>query len=92
MVVLASIGNGLGSGIVLTLGADLSPAGERSRFLGVWRLVGDSGALVGPLLTAAVASLGAALTLTWLIGVIGAAVMWRRVPETLRPAVTVAEG
>ena len=92
VVVLASIGNGLGSGIVLTLGADLSPAAERSRFLGVWRLVGDAGALVGPLLTAAVASLGAALTLTWLIGVIGAAVLWRRVPETLRPAVTVAEG
>ena len=88
----AGIGNGLGSGIVLALGADLSPAGERSRFLGVWRLVVDSGALVGPLLTAAVASLGAALTLTWLIGVIGAAVLWRRVPETLRPAVTVAEG
>ena len=92
VVMLASIGNGLGSGILLTLGADLAPADEPSRFLGVWRLVGDCGTLVGPLLTSVVASLGAALTLTWLIAIIGGAVLWRRVPETLRPAVTAAEG
>ena len=83
---LAGIGNGLGSGILLTLGADLAPAGERSRFLGVWRLVGDCGVLAGPLLTSAVASLPAALALTWLMGVAGGGVLWRRVPETLRPA------
>ena len=83
---LAGIGNGLGSGILLTLGADLAPAGERSRFLGVWRLVGDCGVLAGPLLTSAVASLPAALALTWLIGVAGGGVLWRRVPETLRPS------
>ena len=92
VAVLAGIGNGLGSGILLTLGADLAPADERSRFLGVWRLVGDCGTLVGPLLTSAVASLGAALVLTWLIGLAGGAALWRRVPETLRPAVTAAEG
>ena len=90
VAVLAGIGNGLGSGIVLTLGADLAPAGERSRFLGVWRLVGDCGALAGPLLTAAAASLSAALALTWLIGVAGGAVLWWRVPETLRPAAAAA--
>ena len=87
---LAGIGNGLGSGILLTLGADLAPADERSRFLGVWRLVGDCGVLAGPLLTSAVASLPAALALTWLIGAAGGGVLWRRVPETLRPAVTAA--
>ena len=81
---LAGIGNGLGSGILLTLGADLAPADERSRFLGVWRLVGDCGVLAGPLLTSAVASLPAALALTWLIGAAGGGVLWRRVPETLR--------
>ena len=90
VAVLAGIGNGLGSGIVLTLGADLAPAGERSRFLGVWRLVGDCGALAGPLLTAAAASLSAAFALTWLIGVVGGAVLWWRVPETLRPAAAAA--
>ena len=85
---LAGIGNGLGSGILLTLGADLAPADERSRFLGVWRLVGDCGVLAGPLLTSALASLPAALALTWLIGAAGGGVLWRRVPETLRPEVT----
>ena len=92
MVMLAGIGNGLGSGIVLTLGADLAPAAERSRFLGVWRLVGDCGALAGPLLASAVASLGVTLTLSWLIGIVGGAVLWWRVPETLRPAAAAAEG
>ena len=87
---LAGIGNGLGSGILLTLGADLAPAGERSRFLGVWRLVGDCGVLAGPLLTSAVASLPAALAVTWLIGAAGGGVLWCRVPETLRPGVTAA--
>ena len=83
---LAGVGNGLGSGILLTLGADPAPADERSRFLGVWRLVGDCGVLAGPLLTSAVASLPAALALTWLIGAAGGGVLWRRVPETLRAA------
>ena len=87
---LAGIGNGLGSGILLTLGADLAPVDERSRFLGVWRLVGDCGVLAGPLLTSAVASLPAALALTWLIGAAGGGVLWRRVPETLRPAAAAA--
>ena len=89
---LAGIGNGLGSGLLLTLGADLAPAGERSRFLGVWRLVGDCGVLAGPLLTSGLASLPAALALTWLIGAAGGGVLWRRVPETLKPAGAAAEG
>ena len=88
MVMLAGIGNGLGSGIVLTLGADLAPADERSRFLGVWRLVGDCGVLAGPLLTSA-AGLAAGRPGSDLAdrGVGG---LWRRVPETLRPEVTAA--
>ncbi len=86
VALLAGVGNGLGSGVLLTLGADLAPAGERSRFLGVWRLVGDCGVLAGPLLTSAVASLPAALVLTCLIGAAGGGVLWRRVPETLRAA------
>ena len=43
LVMLAGIGNGLGSGIVLTLGADLAPADDRSRFLacgGWWATAG----------------------------------------------------
>ena len=37
--------------------ADLAPARASSQFLGVWRMVGDVGALTGPLLTSIVFSI-----------------------------------
>jgi len=78
--------NGLGSGINLTLGSDLSPELGRSQFLGLWRLVTDVGTAGGPLLVAAVtsvATLGAAPAAVAVIGLLGAGVMWKAVPETL---------
>ncbi|MGK2965680.1 MAG: MFS transporter, partial [Tepidiformaceae bacterium] len=41
--IFVGFGNGLGSGIVMTLGADFSPARGRAQFLGAWRFVGDLG-------------------------------------------------
>jgi hypothetical protein len=60
---IAAVGNGLGSGIVMTLGADTAPEQARSQFLGGWRfvsVVGGSGApaLIG--LVTAQAGLAAA--------------------------------
>ena len=49
-------GNGLGSGTMMTLGADLSPPGATGEFLGVWRLIGDAGAVGGPLVVGAMAT------------------------------------
>jgi MFS family permease len=46
---LIGLGNGLGSGTMMTLGADLAPPGATGEFLGLWRLIGDSGAASGPL-------------------------------------------
>jgi MFS family permease len=43
------LGNGLGSGSMMTLGADLAPPGATGEFLGLWRLIGDTGAASGPL-------------------------------------------
>ena len=83
---LLGFANGLGSGINMTLGSDLSPALGRSQFLGLWRLVTDLGSAGGPLLVAiviTVASLGAAPVAVALIGLAGAGVMWKAVPETL---------
>lgn len=54
VAVLIAAGNGLGSGIVMTIGADTAPAVGRSQFLGGWRLCGDIGATSGPLLISAV--------------------------------------
>jgi MFS family permease len=45
---LAGLGNGLSSGGMMTLGADLAPSKGRGEFLGVWRLIGDAGGTGGP--------------------------------------------
>lgn len=54
--VVVGIGNGLGSGTMMTLGADLAPPGATGEFLGLWRLIGDAGAVGGPLVVGAMAS------------------------------------
>ncbi|MCO8183050.1 MAG: MFS transporter [Tropheryma whipplei] len=46
---LMGIGNALGSGIILTLGADLAGTSDQTAFISVWRLVTDIGQSVGPL-------------------------------------------
>ncbi len=87
VAMLTGIGNGLGPGIVMTLGADFAPEGRRGEFLGVWRFMGDVGTAGGPLaasIIAGVASLALAATVTAAFGFTGAALMWLRVPETLR--------
>ena len=84
--VVIGLGNGIGSGINLILGADLAPEENRGEFLGVWRLIGDSGRAMGP---AVIGQIGqaAALTVAGLatagIGGVGAAVLVFLVPETL---------
>jgi MFS family permease len=47
--ILIGFGNGLGAGIVLTLGADFSPKSGPEEFLGLWRLIADIGGSGGPL-------------------------------------------
>lgn len=53
---LIGFGNGIGAGTMMTLGADLAPEGATGEFLGVWRLIGDGGAFVGPLAAGLLAS------------------------------------
>lgn len=84
---VAGFGNGLGAGIVMTLGADFSPARARGEFLGVWRLIGDIGTAGGPFVVgglAAVLSLGAASVATGGIGLLGAGIMYVWVAEPLQ--------
>ncbi len=82
----AGLGNGLGSGINMTLGADFAPPRERGEFLGVWRLMGDSGSFAGPILMGYVASasaLASAFSVTAALGIVGALIMIFFVQETL---------
>jgi MFS family permease len=82
-------GNGLGSGIVMTLGADFSPVMGRAQFLGAWRVCGDLGTAGGPLIVTAataLASLAAASITMGALGGVGVALMLFLMPETLRRA------
>jgi len=86
---LLGLGNGLGAGIVMTLGADFAPPGQRGEFLGVWRLIADVGQAAGPVIisvVSAVATLGAASVTTGGLGLVAALVMFLFVPEPLRRA------
>ncbi len=56
VAMVMSLGNGIGSGIMMTLGADAAPAQNRVRFLGIWRLVSDSGNAAGPIVVSVVAT------------------------------------
>lgn len=83
---LSGFGNGFGSGVVMTLGADLAPAERAGEFIGVWRLVADIGGAVAPLgigAFAEVATLGASAVASGLIGLAGVGIMLFLVEETL---------
>jgi MFS family permease len=58
VAMLMGFGNGIGSGILMTLGADVAPERGRAQFLGIWRVFQDSGAAAGPVLVSAVAAAG----------------------------------
>ncbi|WP_315915180.1 MFS transporter [Arthrobacter sp. lap29] len=81
---LIGFGNGIGSGLVMTLGADYSPRRGRARFLGIWRFLADSGGSSGPAilagLTAAV-SLSFGIAASGLLGLGAAAVLWFWIPR-----------
>jgi MFS family permease len=84
---LIGFGNGIGSGMIMTLGADYSPVAGRAHFLGLWRLMSDIGSTGGPaLLSAATAlvSLAAGIWCTALLGFAAAAVLWHWIPRTPR--------
>jgi MFS family permease len=74
------IGNGLGAGLIMTLGADASPTDGRTQFLGGWRLCADLGRAAGPLALSglsAVMSLGASAVVLGVGAVLGAG--WLRI-------------
>ncbi|HEX7380919.1 MAG TPA: MFS transporter, partial [Nevskiaceae bacterium] len=81
------LGNGIGSGLVMTIGADASPRDGRTQFLGLWRLFSDIGASATPVLlsaVAAVATLAAGIVLVGAFGPLAAVVFWRWLPHRVR--------
>ncbi len=77
-------GNGIGSGIIMTIGADASPPEGRTQFLGLWRTMADFGGGSGPLLLSAITglvSLAASVLTIGSMGFIAAYMFWRWLPH-----------
>jgi len=86
---LLGLGNGISSGLVMTLAADAAPPHARPQFLGLWRLLGDTGACSGPFILSALTaglSLAAGIACMGLTGLAAAAVFWRWLPHGRLPA------
>lgn len=83
-------GNGIGSGIVMTLGADISPSVGRPTFLGLWREIADAGSGLGPVLLSvvtAIAGLGAGIVVSGFVGFGAAWALWKWIPRRARSRV-----
>lgn len=79
-----SLANGIGSGILMTLGADLADRNNPAPFLGAWRFTGNLGGAAAPLVIAgvtAVASLSFAAATLGVLGLVGAGVIARYLPR-----------
>jgi MFS family permease len=82
---IVGFGNGLGSGCMLTLGSDLAPKESMGEFLGMWRLIGDTGQTGAPLVVGTIAdalSLSMATLVIAGAGIGAALVLALLVPET----------
>ncbi|MFF2397669.1 MFS transporter [Nocardia sp. NPDC058114] len=90
VAVLLGFANGLSNGVIMTVGADVAPPGQRAEFLGAWRLTHDIGMFAGPIAVGAISAvtvLGAAAGALAVAGLGGAAAMYRWFPG--RPVVAV---
>ncbi|MCI2158228.1 MFS transporter [Bifidobacterium crudilactis] len=87
VAIIISTANGLGSGIVMTLGSDLASRyapDHMPAFLGGWRTSTDSGSALGPLAISgmtAIAGLSSAAVLMGCGGLVGAYLMYRYIPR-----------
>ena len=84
VAMIMSLGNGIGSGIIMTLGANTAPRDGRARFLAAWRLFSDSGNAAGPLLVSVVAlatSVAVGISAVGGVGLLAALALARWVPR-----------
>ena len=84
VAVVMSLGNGIGAGIMMTIGADVAPVSGRTRFLSMWRVMSDSGNAAGPVLVSVGAllwSLAAGIVMIGLVGVVAAGTLTAWAPR-----------
>ena len=83
--VISGLGNGFGSGIMMTFGSDLAPPANREEFLSIWTLMLDVGSFACPMIVGSISdalSLAASGFAFFGIGTIGVLVYLFIVPET----------
>ena len=81
---ILSVGNGLASGLILTLGADMAPRKNPAPFLGAYRFTVDAGSSLAPLavtVITAAATISVAAGALGVVGLVGAGMMWRYIPR-----------
>jgi MFS family permease len=86
IAIVMGVANGVGSGIIMTLSADLAPRENPAPFLGAFRFTADAGAALAPLGVSAVvalASLPLATGMVGVVGLVGAGILLREIPRYL---------
>jgi MFS family permease len=86
VAILLSLANGIGSGLLMTLGADLADKDDPAPFLGAWRFTSDAGSAAAPLavsLITALASVAIASSIMGVFGLLGAGILARYLPKYL---------
>lgn len=81
-----ALANGIGAGILMTMGSDLAGRTDPALFLGAWRLILDAGGAAAPLLLAgltAAFSLGVAAGVLGGLGLVGAGMLGYMIPRHL---------
>ncbi|MDE0481426.1 MAG: MFS transporter [Candidatus Poribacteria bacterium] len=85
--IVMRFGNGIASGTMMTLGADLAPKEGTGEFLGLWRITGDFGGAAGPVVVGNIADwfgLGFSGFALGGIGYLAVGIFLWLVPETLQ--------
>lgn len=81
-----ALANGIGAGILMTMGSDLAGRTDPALFLGAWRLILDAGGAAAPLLLAgltAAFSLAVGAGVLGALGVVGAGMLGWMIPRYL---------
>lgn len=84
---IIGVGNGLSSGILMTIGADIAPRHDPAPFLGAWHTLTDGGSAATPLIFSfmvAVSTISWATALIAVVATLGAFGFGRWVPRYVR--------
>ncbi|WP_367120440.1 MFS transporter [Microcella sp.] len=81
-----ALANGIGAGILMTMGSDLAGRTDPAMFLGAWRLILDAGGAAAPLVLAALTaafSLAVGAGVLGVLGLVGAGMLGYMIPRHL---------